>query len=133
MKSHIEQRPAANTSANTPDHFVATAAPRKTPDQTRYGEPKMRSILRQPAGRRVDVHPLAVEHQEQEAGDDERRQEDVEHGDPALHDMEAVQSQQQRREPRPPLGAPEPEREEVEESDPPDAEGRRREPPSDRP
>jgi hypothetical protein len=43
VKAQTEQRPAAKINANAPDHFVATAAPKATPAQNRYGEPKMES------------------------------------------------------------------------------------------
>ena len=55
----------ANTSARTPDHFVATAAPRNTPDQKRYGEPNHRSVRRHFEAAPVRTR-VVVQHEEQQ-------------------------------------------------------------------
>ena len=79
------------------------------------------------------THPFSVEDQEQDAGGDERGQEDVEHRDPALHDVETVEREEHCGNTRPPDRAPQAESDEVEESHSQDPEDRRRQPPTDRP
>jgi hypothetical protein len=68
------------------------------------------------------LDPLAIQHQAEHGSRDERRQEDVEHRDPALDDVEAIERQEERREACPPDRAPQVESEEIEQGHPDDPE-----------
>ncbi len=125
VNAQIVQSPATNGSANAPDHFVATAHPRKIPAQSRKRRAED-AFDPAPSTRRSErSHPLAIEHQEEHRRGDERREEDVEHGHAALDDVQAVERQQERREAGPPDRAPEVEREEIEQGHTRDPEYRR--------
>ena len=96
-RSQNSERTAKNARNQTPLHFTAHAQPNSTPPAIRQPRGPSRNRCGRPLGRRADprAHPVAVDHQAGDRGEDEDLQEDVEQADPGEGEGEAVQGQQQ--------------------------------------
>ena len=78
-----------------PDHLDATAAPAHHPGPGAPGSPEGdRSLLLRRTHSPLD-HPIAIDHEEEERGQPEHRNEDVEHRGPRLHEMQRIDSKQE--------------------------------------
>jgi len=105
-RSHATASTIAPTSAAPPDHLVARAAPNARPPRSEdgrgrpvRGKVEQQGLVGEVFGGwrrgRSPFDPPPVEHQEEEPGHDERRDEDVEHRDPRLHEVEVLGGEQE--------------------------------------
>ena len=96
-RSQNSERTAKNARNQTPLHFTAQAQPNRTPAAIRQPRGPSRKPFGRDVGRRADpgAHPVAVDDQAGDRGDDEHLQEDVEQADPRQREGEAVEGEQQ--------------------------------------